>query len=108
MQRHETDQEAYGWAGRADVPRAYLNPDSYCEFCDLKWLTLSPLPCDTRALAQVGRRLFLSSPGLRKQIRIAQAGQNNMKGCDCKIFEMAVVRGKDNTLSETNHYYHQV
>ena len=51
---------------------------------------------------------FLSSPGLRKQIRIAQAGQNNMKGCDCKIFEMAVVRGKDNTLSETNHNYYQV
>ena len=51
---------------------------------------------------------FLSSPGLRKQIRIAQAGQNNMKGCDYKIFEMAVVRGKDNTLSETNHNYYQV
>ena len=51
---------------------------------------------------------FLSSPGLRKQIRIAQAGQNNVKGCDCIRFEMAVVRVEDNTLSEANHYYHQV
>ena len=50
---------------------------------------------------------FLSSPGLRKQIGIAQAGQKNVKG-DSKIFEIAVVRGKDNTLSETNHNYYQV
>ena len=55
----------------------------------------------------IHRFSFLSPPGLRKQIRIAQAGQNNVKG-DCKIFEMAVVCGKDNTLSETNHNYYQV
>ena len=45
--------------------------------------------------------IFENKSELLKLVRITWKG-------DCKIFEMAVVRGKDNTLSETNHNYHQV
>ena len=45
--------------------------------------------------------IFENKSELLKLVRITWKG-------DCKIFEMAAVRGKDNTLSETNHNYYQV
>ena len=45
--------------------------------------------------------VFENKSELLKLVRITWNG-------DCIRFEMAIVRGKDNTLSETNHNYHQV